>query len=91
MDTFEVAVNKLEHFTQASLPTDHPLFVQVGTHNQFTISENHECFLGKMLYFHDFSAPWEILFAVHQTVTPHAHALQLHCFCTGESCLCHAV
>ena len=39
MDTFEVAVNKLEHFTQASLPTDHPLFVQVGTHNQFTVSE----------------------------------------------------
>ena len=39
MDTFEVAVNKLEHFTQACLPTDHPLFVQVGTHNQFTVSE----------------------------------------------------
>lgn len=79
MDIFDVAVSNLEALTQASVPTDQPQFLQVGT--QPVHSKN------ASVPPHDLSSTR--LFQVYRTVTP--HALHLHCFCKGGECPCHAL
>lgn len=97
MDIFDVAVSKLDHLTQASVPTDHPHFLQVGT--QPPHSKDVSVPPGQGPSFLTSHHPGCLKSIFGLLVTPavcslqncHCHALPSHCFCKGGWCSSHAI